>query len=1205
MFALLAREDAMLGRNSFLVSAAAVVFTGFSGTALAQTASLSGTVTDPTMAPVPGAQVSLLSEATGVALKMATPGDGLFNFPNLAPGPYQLRVSAPGFREFVRTGLLLTISEKARVDIPLQIGVTEQVVEVRADVPLLNFENAELKAGIDPQTMKELPLLVSGSVRNVLRFVLLLPGVSAAGTPSPGEARMSGSQQRESEAILDGATLVQGAMGGGGVAQAGSDIQMSPDMVSEVKVMTANYEPQYGTAAGGVFIATTKSGTMQFHGSAYEYHRNTVLNARQFGAARRPFDLEHDFGGSVSGPVKVPLAWSANRKTFFFFNMERFRIRGGVTAPTLSIPSLQERAGDFSDWRDSSGNLIPIYDPATTRANPAYDPGRPVSASNLPYLRDQFMGCNGNTPNVICPSDPRLQNSLAKGWLQFMPEPTSTGPLNNFRVPAAVPWSATSRLNFYAAKIDHHFRDNDHFAFTYYHRGNVPTSYTQLPAQLATEALVSTDVNVLRLGWDKIFRPTLVNRLVIGYLNFTERDWDVNSAYVNELPKIPGVASYRSPSQLQFSDGFAMIGSIYGAKDDYLTWRPSRTVNDLMTWVRGAHTFKFGGEVRWLQLNTISNLNAAGTFGFGRLATGLTGINSGSPIASWLLGAVNTASVAWRALPDIYIRQRAGILHFGDTWKASPKLSVSYGLRWEMYTPTWEKYDRTSFLDPAGMNPAAGGRPGRLAFAGGKWGSATFGRRYPEDLYWRAFAPRLGIAWALQPKTVLRTGYGIFFSAMNYPNWGGGLTADGFNATVSYSSSLGGIEPAFDLQQGAPQNFQRPPFLDAGYRNGFSTNYRASDSNRLPYAQQWNFHLERELTPNLFASAGYVGSKGTRLYSRMLPINALDPQYLSMGQTLFDQFRAGDTAVGGVPSPYPGWREQMLGCAPTVAQALLPYPQYCSRFFGAAENAGNSTYHSLQLKVERRFAQGLWLLGSYTLAKVLTDSDTIQSVALGTWSGSLATSIFSPYQRERNKSLATDDIPHLLSIAAVYELPLGKGKPFLNSSSVVDKLLGGWQISGVYRYSSGTPFYFRSGTCNIPAQFGMTCVPGILPGADPLAQDLSSFDPTKPLFNRAAFEPVTSFNFYPGAGPRVENIRGFSYKNQDLALVKNIRFAERVKVQLRGEFFNVFNSHYFSTAGTYSNMFAFTNDVASPNFGRWTGNVTRPRNIQVGARIDF
>jgi hypothetical protein len=1173
--------------------------------AIAQTASISGTITDPSGAPVPGALVSLISNATGVELRTTSSSDGFFTFPNLVPAPYELRVTASGFREFIQRGVLLTISQKSRLDVALQLGATEQKVEVTADAPILNLDNGELKGGVDPQTIKELPLIVSGSMRNAARFVLLLPGVSAAGAGGFGDARISGSQQRESEAILDGATLAQGAMGGGGLASTGSDIQMSPDMVSEVKMLTANYEPQYGAAASGVFIATTKSGTTQLHGSAYWYHRNTVLNARPFNAAQRSFDLQHDYGGSIGGPVKVPFLWTPSRKTFFFFNTERFRRRGGVSAPVISIPSMKERQGDFTDWRDSSGNLIPIYDPATTRANPAYDASRPVGPTNLPYLRDQFMGCNGQTANVICPSDPRLQNSLAKGWLQYMPTPTSSGPLNNYQVPAAVPWSANAKLDFYNLKLDHHLRENDHFAFTYYHRGNIPTSFTQLPPQIATEAGVTTNVNVLRLNWDHIFRPNLVNTLVLGYLNFTEEDWDIASEYVDDLPEIAGVASYRSPSQFQFSDGFTQTGQLYGARGDYRTWRPSRTINNMLTWVRGSHTFKFGGEARWLQLNTISNMNAHGTFTFGRLATGLNGINSGSPIASWLLGAVNTASVAWRSLPDTYIRQRAAILYFGDTWKVNRQLSISYGLRWEMYTPTWEKYDRTSFLDPVGTNPAAGGRPGRLAFAGDDWGDSSFGRRYPEDLFLGGFAPRIGIAYAPQQNTVIRLGYGIFYSAFYYPNWGGGVTSDGFNATISYSSSVGGLEPAFYLENGAPQNFRKPPFIDSGYRNGFGTNYRASDGNRLPYSQQWNLHIEREITPGLSAGVGYVGSKGTRLFSRMLPINVLDPQHLSMGQRLFDQFRPGDTVVNGVPNPYPGWHEQMIGCAPTVAQALLPFPQYCSQFYAAAENAGNSTYHSLQAKVERRYKSGLWLLGAYTLSKLLTDADTNQSVALGTWSGSRATSIFSPYQRERNKSLATDDIPHLVSIAAVYELPVGKGKPFLNSNTVIDKLLGGWQVSGVFRYSSGTPFYFRSGNCNIPAQFAMGCVPGILGGANPLAQDMSDFDPNKPLFNRDAFEPTNSFNFYGGVGPRVENIRGFSYKNQDLAVAKNITIRERLRIQLRGEFFNLFNWHFFSTTGTYSNMFAFNNDVASPNFGRWTGNVTAPRNVQLGARIDF
>ncbi|MGH7867357.1 MAG: hypothetical protein ACREP9_06900, partial [Candidatus Dormibacteraceae bacterium] len=314
-----------------------------------------------------------------------------------------------------------------------------------------------------------------------------------------------------------------------------------------------------------------------------------------------------------------------------------------------------------------------------------------------------------------------------------------------------------------------------------------------------------------------------------------------------------------------------------------------------------------------------------------------------------------------------YPRQRAWSLHAGDTWKATPKLSIDYGVRWDVFTPAWEKYNQLSFLDPQGTNSGAGGLPGRLAFAGTQWGAASFGRRSPETTWYGGFAPRLGIAYRINEKTVVRTGYGIFYSDAYYPGWGGGVSQDGFSTTPSFSSTLGGLQPAFILNQGFPQNFQHPPLIDPSADNGQSSIlYRPFDANRLPYAQQWNLTIEHQFTNNFYISAAYVGNKGTRLLSQTAPLNALNPSLLSMGQSLFDQFQPGQTTLDGVSIPYSGWVQQMTACPPTVAQALLQYPQYCSSLTGLNENAGSSTYHSLQLKAERRFSNGIWLLGTYT-----------------------------------------------------------------------------------------------------------------------------------------------------------------------------------------------------------------------------------------------
>ncbi len=373
----------------------------------------------------------------------------------------------------------------------------------------------------------------------------------------------------------------------------------------------------------------------------------------------------------------------------------------------------------------------------------------------------------------------------------------------------------------------------------------------------------------------------------------------------------------------------------------------------------------------------------------------------------------------------------------------------------------------------------------------------------------------------------------------------------------------------------------------------------------MPYAQQWNFTVDHQFTNNFYVSAAYVANKGTRLLSDIAPINTLNPSYLSLGQQLYDQFQPGQAVLDGVSEPYAGWTEQMQACAPTVAQALLPFPQYCGPLAGLNENAGNSTYHSLQLKAEHRFSNGLWLLSSYTFSKLLTDSDYIQNSALA--NGNLgAAGVISPYQRQRNKSLSVDDVPHTFNFSTLYELPVGKGQRFLNRAGMIDKVLGGWQLSTLVKISSGTPFFFRSSNCNVPSQLDVGCIPSQIAGVDPFLQDPNNFDPGKgPLLNRAAFQDPNSFNFTFGDGPRISGLRGPRFENQDFSIIKNMRITERVGLRFQAEFFNIWNQHIFVCETRCFGSTAFDNDVASPTFGQWNGNVSTPRNIQFALKLLF
>ncbi len=1165
-------------------------------------ASIGGLVTDPSGAVIPSATCTLKSVATKAVIKVTTSSDGLYRFGNLLQGVYDLEVDAQGFQSYVQRGISVNINDRVTVNVTMPVGSTAQAVDVTANASPLNFEDATQQATITPDVLARLPLEIAGSSRSAAAFVVLMPGVSTGATGDPFNARINGGMQLGGEATLDGASVQEGIMGQSGMNAIHGDYPLSPEAVSEVNVLISNYSPQYGSSDSGVINLVTKSGTDRFHGDLREFLRNTVLNARQWGVPNRPNDIENQFGGSIGGPVKIPGVQSNRNKTYFFFNFERFTVRGGNKFPVLSIPSMKERAGDFSDWRDALGNLIPIYDPATSKVDPATGQ----------ISRQQFMGCDGNTPNVICPSDPRLQNSLAKQWLQHLPTPTFPGPLNNYVSPVPIPEIAgagTDHRQNFDIRFDDNLGSKDHIAVTLHYHDTVFANVTNLPRIISSDIYLLPDGGEIgpwsnRLNWDHTFAPNLLNSFTYGYMDMRGSEIAVDAQYANQVPQIPGVASHAQPPSINFSDGFQSMGSF----DRHHESRPTSVINDLLTWNRGRHTLKLGGEIRKLQNNLTNDYNESGTFGFNDTETGLLGINSGNPIASFLLGAVDNANATFNTQTTTYARGSYWALFAGDTWKASSKLSIDFGLRWDVGTPATERFNHASFLDPYGPNPGAGGRPGRLAFAGSggqglKYGSAGFPRNAPEHTWYGGYAPRLGIAYAVNPKTVVRTGYGIFINQAFYPGWNSGLALDGFSSTPSFGSSNGGLTPAFLLQQGFPQTFQRPPFIDSSFLNGqYGPIYRPFDANRRSYGQQWNLTVERQFTGSLHMSAAYVGSKGTRLPSNTIPLNALNPKYLSMGQALYDQFQPGQTVLDGVSIPYNGWVEQMQACAPTVAQALVPYPQYCGGLQGVNENAGNSTYHSLQVKAEHRLSHGLWLLTSYTFSKLITDADTTQSVS---FQGYLQ-GVISPFERQRNKSLSAMDTPHNLAFSLMYELPIGRGKPFLNNAGVIDKLVGGWQMVSIFRATSGMPYYFRSSFCNVPSQFQVACIPAVLPGAKPFLQDPAHFNPDKgPLFNLAAFESVNNFNFYFGQGPRVSNLRGPGFHNEDLSLIKNTRVNDRVGVQFRAEFFNVFNWHIFTSTGYWGGQLPFDADVSSPTFGQWTGGVSNPRSIQLGLQILF
>jgi len=841
--------------------ALAIVLTTSALLAQSQNASLDGQVTDKSGAVVPQAEVTISASERQFTQTIKTDSNGRYSFPSLNPGLYALNIAAKGFRSYEQKNLQLLASQSARIDAGLDIGDASTKIEVTADAAQLNFDNGSRQEGVSPQIVNQLPLLVSGGTpRNAVQFVTFLPGVNTGTSVQPFNSRINGGLKMGDEAVMDGVSMQEGTMSQSGMVSF-YDFPTTPDMVSEVRVLTSSYEPQYGTTTGGEIMVTTRSGTDTFHGGGFEYLRNKDFNALQFTNQRlpgdqRPKDNENEFGGFIGGPVKLPFLpfiWGSKHKTYFFHDEEYLRSLGGTIRPVVSIPSLQERTGNFSDLS------VPIFDPKTE------------SIVNGVLNRSPY-------PNNRIPVSE--QSALALKWMQFLPTPTSAGPYSNY-LSTPVSDGILSNLNEYLYKIDHYWGESDHFFATIWRQQTGLNSQCALPVQLCTSSPANPeDAWVSRFNWDHIFSPTLLSHFAYGYLNRNEGYGSVAGQNPAVLPMIPNAVAYNASPAAGFSGtgvtNFASWGNTQGPGYLNKTTRPTHIVNELMSWVNGAHTIKFGGEFRHLQQVFRQNNNQSGSVNFTAANTGLPGTSSGDPFASLLIGAVDNGNVNVHNVSKYGAEQLAFSLHVGDTWKVSSRLTLNYGLRWDKFTPTFETSNQLAFFSFA-PNPGAGNLPGSLAFAGNKWGSASFGAKYPETPFNGAFSPRIGVAYKLDNQTVVRAGYGIFYTQAFYPGWGAGMSLDGFNPQLSFSDSLSGYQPSFYLDNGFPA-YNKSPNISSTADNGTNgPNYRLTYANHLSNAQQWNLTIERKLGASSIASVAYVGNKGTHLPSQTQPLNSLNP----------------------------------------------------------------------------------------------------------------------------------------------------------------------------------------------------------------------------------------------------------------------------------------------------------------------------------------
>jgi hypothetical protein len=1181
-------------------------------------ASLSGTVLDQANATIPNAKLSLTNEATGFTSNFVSNGEGEYTFRNLTPGKYDLSVSSQGFQSSLQKGIELAANQSARADIHLQVGKTDETVTVTADASLINYENQTLEGGVAPETLQDFPLTVGGAPRSSVAVAILMPGVTTAGGGNAFNARINGGIITGDEALVDGATTIEGYMNQSGMVALQTDFGMSPDITSEVKVLTANYDAQFGNTTSGQLVITTKSGGEKFHGAGYEYLRNDYFNAFQYGVdpgSKKPGDKENDFGGNIGGPILLPKMHGANSflKGYFYFNWEGFQDHGSANSATLSIASTNARAGNFA----AVGSQL--YYPA--------DPAKYGSLAGQPIPNNQI--------------DPTFEDPIAKAWMAALPTPTNNGETSNYFVPKSGQGSLTNSENVYFARADMNIGQKDHIYYTYWWQYAGVNTGSDLPVALSTASPANPEnAPIQRFNWEHNFSDVMTNHLTLGYLNRNEGYYALNGKA--NLPKVAGVANANFLPEMTFS-GYSQLGNstVPDAALDGTT-RGTYALNDVITRVWGRHTIKAGFEYRLAGTSIHEGNNQGGTFSFAPDTTGNTGCPSaaacpGDAMASFYLGAVSSASVEYYNVHAEYPRQPAYAFHVGESWRVNPKVTLNYSLRWDYIAPFKEKFDNLSFFDPNGANPGAvtlGGQQlkGRLAFAGNKWGAASYGAEFPETPFKSGFAPRVGFAYTLDEKTVIRAGYGIYFGQAFYPGWSGGMSQDGFNKALNLGESNAGNfkVPALYLGTGlsAAQVGSTASNINAAFDNGNSPSmYRPLDGNKRPYSSQWNVTVERQLPHNFFAAISYVGTKGTHLPSSLNPINILNPYDQSiagigtdLAASYTDPTGPATFAAHGVNTPYVGWETQMTGCKPTIAQALLPFPQYCGVLQGLNEEHAKSFYHSFQGHVERRLSSGLYALGTLTVQNLITNaSDTTQSTNTNGAGNQGNNGQFSPFEESRAYALAPDNVPVTAQVAVVYDLPFGKNKMFLNSAGPVDYIVGGWQVSPLYRYEYGTPFSFYSSNCktsSLVPEFRQGCIPGLLNQKSAQPSGRNGFDPKSgtPYFNLAAFEPQSNFSTfgYTGTGPAVTTIYGPAFKNLDMSLTKNTKVAEKVNFKISANFFNAFNNHYLinSQGGNYGGpSVAFVTDVGTTSstnpFGSWNKATSSPRTIQFAGRIEF
>jgi len=1159
---------------------------------------ISGTVLDSSGAVVANADITVTGTRTNIVYKATSTSSGAYRIPDVQTGVYDVSAAAAGFKTTQRTGVLVQVNTVSALDITLDIGSVAETTTVVADAPTLQTESSDIGTVVSSKQIEDLPLSLSASSQSFLRspetFVFLTPGTAGPGTNSDHssggifESKLGGGQNFATEVILDGVSTQRADSG-----SAFDQTAPSVEALKEFKVLTSTIPAEFGRTSGGVEAFSIKSGTNGFHGTAFELYRNDKLDANSwtnnFFGNPKPRDHQHDFGGSLGGPVWIPKIYNGRNKTFFFFSWEQYRNNPG-TSNVTTLPTDAERGGDFSallgpGLTDSSGS--PVINPCT---------GTQVLRGQIfdPATTNTALGCRSPFPGNIIPTN-RI-SGVAQKVLGFLPSPNASGQgcgsiiCNNFLFNS----SKTVRDTTMTFRIDHTLAEKHKLFFSYSSRDQEALNGTSiLPVPLDPNFVNSNFTHYMRFGYDYSISPTVFNHFVVGFnrlANFskgqsvTGPDWD----------QVLGIGNASGQVFPQFTFDTSPIGIGYqglSAANDDRNIPNSLVVSDSVSWIKGRHAFRLGFEWRSFQFSRISQANTSPAYEFSPFQTAFIANSnvSGDPFASFLLGAPFKESLSINSVQPRWASNYYGV-YVQDDLKIRPTLMLNLGFRYSVDTPRHEASGAQSVLDPNLPNPAAGGTPGALIYGSNATGAKT---------YYGNFGPRIGFSYAPTklfgaiPNMVVRGGYSIYYAPLQYSDFGTALTS-GTTASPSFQSA-DNFTPVQSPDQGfpaftLPSNAQDPTLFTG---TDTSPSLVSKSFGKPGMVQNWSLEIQHELAKDLILNVGYIGMHSTRLRSNLLIPNAINPKFNFLGDDVTlpvtDPKAQADIAALGLTVPswfvplWSGSGEDQLG------QLLRAFPQYRGVDTSTLENVGQSTYNALIVKTERRFRNGLNLLASYTFSKSLTDADSAFPVFTGFNSNVFGAQ--NPYNLKGEKSVSYQDVPHALVISYLYELPAGPGKKFFNHG-VGSKVLGGWQVGGVHRYQSGAPVLINAAAHNNPFISGNIRLSRV-PGVSILAPNAGSFNPllstnngcspnpdgtfsqsdptnTNMFFNCAAFIDQNAPALVAQQGYSFGNLpvsfsglRSPGYMNEDFSIIKRTVITEGQTLTFKVDLPNAFNRHVF------------------------------------------